>query len=285
MKEHFQNIELAYGDVSVRLPNDIFRKLSENIKNKSGKTNIQQATFAYGYLVAISFLYKYTHFVDTESGVYVQNGDIKELLGYSRMTKSIDKIVKKDGILDGIGLTSTTSDYPVRFVTHPTELLNGIPIRDFITISELTEDDILYDAIKNTVKNRNYEIKEPLFLTTERDDNIYGTLYGTERTHEITLKEFIAFAFDEELDNIDFLIYGYMKSRCKGHKGNMRSIAVYKIIHEIGIDRSTFYNHIELLKKKKYIDVNHMAWRKKGEKYIDMSANEYVWIGGEKVTN
>jgi hypothetical protein len=279
MINHFESIGVTYGDVGVRLPNGVFRSLSDSIKSRGGNTNIQQVAFAYTYLVTISFLYKYTCFVDTDSGVYVQSGDIKELLGYSRITKSIDKVIKKGGILDSVGLTSTTKDYPVRFITNPHETLNGIPIREFITIGELDDNDILYSAIKSVVKNRNYEIKEPLFLTSEYSENIYGTLYGTERTHEIKLKEFLAFLADDELSNIDFLIYGYIKSRCKGYVGNKKSIAVYKIISEIGIDRSTFYNHIELLKKKKYISVNHKDWKMKGKGYMEMLANEYIWLG------
>jgi hypothetical protein len=281
MKKHFEDIGYQDGNASVRLPNSIFRDLSTSIKNKSGSTNIQQVAFAYVYLVTTAFLYKYAHFVNIDNGTYIQNSDIKELLGYNRSTKTIDKVIKKNGILDELGLTTTTKDYPVRFVMNPEENVNGIPLREFITIDELNVNDINYTTIKGIVKNRNYEVKEPLFLTTGYEGSDYGTLYGIERTHEITLKEFMAFIFDEGLNNIDFLIYGFMKSRCKGYKDNMKAMAVYKIVLEIGIDRSTFYEHLESLKKKKYIKVNHKEWKMKGEKYRDMEANEYFWLGVE----
>ena len=279
MKKHFEDIGYQDGNASIRLPNNIFRSLSSSIKNKSGSTNIQQVAFAYVFLITNAFLYKYSHFVNIDNGTYIQNSDVKELLGYNRTTKTIDKVIKKGGILDELGLTLTTKDYPVRFVMNPEEEINGIPLREFVTISELNVNDINYTRIKGIVKNRNYEVKEPLFLTTGYEGNEYGTLYGIERTHEITLKEFMAFIFDDTLNNIDLLIYGYLKSMCKGYKDNMKAMAVYKIVLEIGIDRGAFYEHLEMLKKKKYIRVNHKEWKMKGEKYVDMEANEYYWMG------
>lgn len=279
MREHFEGIRYQDGKAGIRLPNNIFKNLSTHIRNKNGSINIQQVAFAYTYLITTAFLYKYAHYVNIDNGTYMQNADIKELLGYNRITKTIDKVIKKNGILDNIGLTSTTKDYPIRFVMNPTEEINGIPLREFVTISELDVNDVNYNTIKGIVKNRNYEVKEPLFITTEYDGSDYGTLYNIERTHEITLDEFISFVFDEDLSNIDFLLYGFFKSRCKGYKDNMKAMAVYKIILEIGIDRGTFYDHLEKLKNKKYIAVNHKEWKVKGEKYRDMEANEYFWKG------
>jgi hypothetical protein len=279
MKEHFKGIEYLYGKASVRLPNSIFRDLSTTIKNKKGSTNIQQVAFSYVYLIAVAFLYKYAQFVNVDNGTYIQNSDIKELLGYNRTTKTIDKVIKKGGILDELGLTTTIKDYPVQFVTNPMENINDIPLREFITITDITDDDINYTIIKGIVKNRNYEVKEPLFLTHGYGNSDYGTLYSIERTHEITIKEFMEFVFDEEVGNIDFLIYGYFKSRCKGYKDNCKSMAVYKLVLEIGIDRSTFYNHLNVLKNKGYIDVIHKDWKMKGNTYKDMEANEYIWKG------
>ncbi|QPK89748.1 hypothetical protein IEN91_04725 [Bacillus velezensis] len=281
MRKHFENIEYLYGDANVRLPNSLFKDLSEAIKSKNNKTNVQQVAFAYTYLVTVAFLYKYTHFVDTQNETYIQNADIKELLGYSRTTKSIDKIIKKNGVLDELGLTSTTRDYPVSFETCSGEKVNGISLREFVAISDIDNNDGNYSIIKSIVKNKNYEVKEPLFLTTGYKDREYGTIYNIERTHRIDIREYIALVFDEGMTNIDFLMYAYFKSKCKGYKDNMRSMAVYKIIMEIGVDRSTFYNHLRVLKEKKYIHVNHMEWkwRAKGGDYEDMESNQYFWRG------
>lgn len=279
MQAHFRDIDRLYDKASVYIPNSVFRSLSTSIKNKKGGTNIQQTSFAYAYIVTISFLYKYASFVSIDNNSYIQNSDIKELLGYGRGTKTIDKVIKKNGVLDNLGLTRTTKDYPVIVVENPQEDINGIPIREYSLFSDLTDNDIQYNMIKSIVKNRNYEIKEPLFLTHSYDDNDYGTLYNFERTHEITLHEFLRFVFDNNLDNIDFLIYAFIKSRCKGYKMNKKSMAIYKIVSEIGIDRGTFYDHLEKLKKENFIKVNHKEWEMKGDEYKNMEANEYIWKG------
>ena len=279
MKEHFINLLANEGSGHVRLHNRIFKQLSSNIKNKNNSTNVQQVAFAYSYLTAISFLYKYAHFVDIGNEMYIQNSDIKELLGYNRITKTIDKVIKKGGILDSIGLTATTKDYPIRYEVSTEEKINGISIREFVTVSQLEVNDINYEAIKRIVKNRNYEVKEPLFLTTRFPDSEYGTLYNVANTHDITLNEFMTFITDPDLNNIDFLLYGYFKSKCKGYPENMKSMAMYKICLELGIANTTFVSHLEVLKKKKYINVYHNNWKPKEDTYIEMEANKYFWKG------
>lgn len=279
LKEHFINLLTNEGDGKVRLHNRIFKQLSSNIKNKNDSTNIQQVAFAYSYLTAISFLYKYTHFVDIDNELYIQNSDIKELLGYNRVTKTIDKVIKKGGILDSIGLTATTKDYPIRYKISTDEKINGISIREFVTVSELEVNDINYEAIKRIVKNRNYEIKEPIFLTTRFEDSEYGTLYNVANTHDITLNEFLTFVTAPDLNNIDFLLYGYFKSKCKGYPENMKAMAMYKICLELGMANTAFISHLEVLKKKKYINVYHNNWKAKEDTYIKMDANKYFWKG------
>lgn len=279
MIEHFKNIRTLYGNGSIQIPNSIFKTLSSSIRNKNGKTNIQQVSFAYSYLVSIAFLYKYTYFVDVDNSTYVQNADIKELLGYNRTTKSIDHVIKKDGLLDSMGLTETTKEYPVLFEMINDELINDIPLRRFTTISELDSDSEYYKMIKKIVRNRNYEIKEPLFLTDAFDENEYGTLYNYENTHQICLDEYISFLKDAETNNIDFLLYCFFKSKCKGLKGNMRSMALNKIAKEVGIDRSTFYKHITILKDKDYIHINHKGWQ---TDLTNAELNEYFWRGIKK---
>lgn len=279
LKNHFGNIEYLHGKANVRLPNSIFRDLSTAIKSNNGSTNIQQVAFAYVYLVTVSLLYKYAHFVDIDNDSYISNADIKELLGYNRTTKSIDKVIKKNGILDQLNLTKTTKNYPVRFEMHPNDRINNIPIREFFTINDLSENDVSYSELKRIVKNRNYEIKEPLFMTTENGDNDYGTLYSMERTHRIDIDEFLKFIFDDEMNNIDFLMYGFFKAKCKGYPEDMKAIAVYKITLELGIDRTTFFKHLELLKGKGYVEVNHKDWKMKDDNYKKMEANEYFWKG------
>lgn len=277
MYNHFNNIREMYGNKAyVQIPNGIFKDLSQNIK-KNNKTSIQQVSFAYTYLVTIAFLYKYAHFVDVDNGTYIQNGDIKELLGYGKTTKTVDKIIKKNGILEQIGLVKTTKDYPVG-VEYTDSKINNINIRDFVMVSTLEANNDHYNTIKSIVKNNNYEIKEPTFLF-EYDGDI-GSLYNYEKTHKITFNEFMLFIYDDELDNIDFLMYSFFKYKCYGLKDNTKSIALYKIVAELGIGRDAFYTHLEKLKERGFVKVIHKGWRIAGEKHdSSIEANEYHFKG------
>lgn len=278
MYNHFKNIERLYGkNANVRMPDDIFKHLSENIKTKSGKTDIKQTSFAYTYLATIAFLYKYTHFVDVDNQTYIQNSNIKELLGYSKTTKSIDRIIKKDGVLDKLELTSTTRDFPISFITHE-EKINGIQIREFITIADVDNTYSNYETIKKIIKNRNYEIKEPLFLTTKYRSSDYGTLYSIEKTHKITINEFVKLIFDENFDNVDFMLYGFFKSMCIGHENNSRFLSLNKITGDIKISMASFYEHLSKLESAKYLHVNHKGWQIKEK---NKESNEYMWIGAD----
>lgn len=271
MYEHFKNIEHLYGNAYIQIPNGIFRDL------RGIKTNTQQSSFAYAYLIAVAFLYKYAHYVDIDNGTYIQNKDIKQVLGYGGSTKTVDKIIKKDGILEEIGLISTTKKYPVQF-TNSGDEINGFNAREFISIDMINEDYVNYDSIKNIVKNRNYEIKEPTFFFNYKED--IGTLYNYSNTHKITIQEFIRIVYDESLDNIHFLLYGFFKSRCFGYKDNTKEIALYKIVEDAGVGKDAFYSRLNDLKNNKFLDVNHKQFIiTKEHNYISIEGNEYIFKG------
>lgn len=274
MIAHFKNIQYLYGDDAyIQMPNDIFKNLSRNIKNRSGSTNIRQSSFAYVYLVCIGFLYKYAQFVDLNNGTYIQNTDIKQILGYSKSTKSIDHIIKKNGVLENIGLIKTTKNYPVSVIYGEDEY-NNLKIREFITINNIDKDSIIYNKVKSIVKNRNYEIKEPTYMF-EYNGNI-GTLYDYSNTHKITINEFIKLVYDERFDNIDFMLYFFFKSRCYNlNKSNTKLISLMQIINEIGISKDSFYAHLKIMKDNKILSVIHKEWINDG----GGESNEYSFIG------
>jgi hypothetical protein len=275
MYEHFDNIRKLYGDAYVQIPNGIFRDLAESIKSRN-KTNIQQVSFAYAYLVTIAFLYKYAHFVDVDNGTYIQNSDIKEILGYGKTTKTIDKVIKKEGILEQLGLIQTTKDYPIS-VEYTDEKVNDINMREFITISQIANTSD-YTIIKEIVKNKNYEVKEPTFFFDYDEDT--GSLYNYANTHKVTLNEFLQLVQDNEMDNVDFLMYFFFKYKCYGLPKDTKSLALYKIVLEIGIGRDAFYNHLARLEKKGYVNSIRKGWRVAGDKHdSEIEANEYIFKG------
>lgn len=273
MIKHFKNIQYLYGNNAyVQIPNDIFRTLSKNIKNKSGNTNIKQTSFAYAYIICVSFLYKYAQFVDINNKTYIQNTDLKQILGYSKTTKSVDYIIKKDGVLEKIGLLKTVKDYPVS-VMYGDEYSN-FKIREFITLSMMDKSHPTYKIIKNIVKNKNYEVKEPVFMFEYNGGA--GSLYDYSNTHRVTIKEFIKLICDEKLDNIDLMLYFFFKSKCYNlNKKNTKSIPLLQITSDIGIGKESFYHHLKIIKDKGMLAVNHKGWISNGRG----EPNEYRFIG------
>ncbi|AZU98952.1 hypothetical protein pW2_120 [Bacillus phage pW2] len=257
MIDNFNNIQKLYGDASIQVPNWIFETLAEKLRLRN-KYNIKQSSFAYAYVVTVAFLYKYAHFVDLENKSYIQNKDIKQILGYDATTKTIDKVIKKDGILDNIGLTTTTKEYPVSF-EYTEEEINEYPIREFITINMLDVDDVNYSRYKEIVKNRNYTVKIPNFLF-ENDGDI-GTLYNYNNTHTITLTEFIQFIYNDNFNNVDFYLYAYFKTKCSRMYKNSRGLSQDIIIKEMGLSKDVLQTHTKILEKNGFIRIDRRTWR------------------------
>lgn len=269
-----------YGDeASVQIPNELFLILVDGIKNKGEKSNVQQVAFGYSYTALISILYKYPFFLDVENGCYIQNGDIKEFLGYSRTTKTINRIIKRNGLLDEIGVTTTTKDYPLFFTSSPDETINDIPIKDYYGFADLSDEgeiERLGGLAKGIIQNRNYEVKKPNFLLEPFGEREYGSLYDYSNTHTITVKEILYFFTHEYLNVIDFMIYAYLKSKCKGMPQNKKKIPLRRIIAEVGTDEKTLYVYFKRLKDVGVVRVDHRGWKALEG---DSEANTYHWKG------
>lgn len=275
MQKHLKNIEYLYGNAYVQIPNGIFQDLS-NALRKDGRANIKQISFAYAYMVLNAMFYKYAHFIDLDNNTYIQNGDLKEILGYKRTTKSINKIISSGGVLEEEGFIEITKNYPVSVDYDGEEKINGITIRDFTTIDMVGEDYHGYEIIKKIIKNKNYKISKPNFLFEYKGD--LGTLYNYKNTHKVLIRELFELLFHEENDNIDFLLYFYFKYKCYGLRQNMKSIAMYKIMSDIGIGKDTLVVYTKRLEERNFISVNHKEWvGGKGRKKNDIFANEYFF--------
>lgn len=69
------------------MPNEIFADLKANIKNTP------HIAFAYSYIYLVTWMYRYTkHIVGQE---VISNSTIKEILGYSAVTRTINYLIKK----------------------------------------------------------------------------------------------------------------------------------------------------------------------------------------------
>jgi DNA-binding transcriptional ArsR family regulator len=270
--KHLKNISKNNKDAFIQMPNDIFEKLGTIIKDECKKVNVKQLSFIYSYLVLNAFLYKYSHYVDIENRTYIQTSDIKQMLGYNKESRDINKFIKNGGILDTYRLTKPSKNYPIASFRDYNEKVNGIPIYDFVYFDGTDNEfkDMYHNQI---VRNKNYEIKIPLFLFDYNDD--VGTLYNYENTHKVELKEFLKIMHRLKLCNIDFMLYMYFKSMCFGFKNNKTSIARKTINKHLNMSIDAFYTHLNVLEENKLMKSN-----RKGRQFTELDKrelNEYIF--------
>src|SRR5437763_8036906 len=106
VKTRFDKVGFTPKEKRIFMPNEIFDDF------KSGFDSGVHKAFAYSYYYVVNYLYRYTKY---SFGERFTQPEIMEFLGYSASNKKLNYITKKDGLLDQIGYTKTTTDYPVQW--------------------------------------------------------------------------------------------------------------------------------------------------------------------------
>lgn len=157
-------------------------------------------TFAFAYYWLVSYLWKYSKYGYRE----ITTQDIKRILGVSEVEKRMDYIIKKRGLLDSVGLTETTRDFPINTTFKE---LEGIKVT---TLSDL--DDGLAQEFLGKHSGR-YVCKKPL-LQYERNGKV-GLMYSRDDVFTISIFEFTRCVLCPEIGFDGFYIYAYLKYRTK----------------------------------------------------------------------
>lgn len=236
-----------YEDVNIFLPNEIFQDL----------TCIDKSThkaFAYAYYYYTCYLYRYALFTQSDSSKITQK-DIKQKLGYSPVEKRIDYMIKKGGVLDTIGYTSTTTDYPLMYVWDGDK-----EEPQFITISDYKGDRSGVDRV--CINDRNYKVKFPVkaFFRQPEDEQqqIYnGTFNEVSNTHSIAYSTFENMMANPNLECVGLFIYGFLRHRCSAFEKTGYQRSAGKIADELGFSKATVVKYLKELEECKYISVEH----------------------------
>lgn len=210
------------------IPNEIFDDLKS-----SGLKGSSHIAFAYSYYYLISWLYRYCKY----ENVNVKVEDIKGILGYSPSNRDVNYIIKKNGILDQMGYTISSTDYPYLWDWNDGDI-------EFSMVSELDNDT---RQLMQNDKGRNYKIKIPIkglwrSRESETDGCYDGTFYEIENTHEVKFEEF-AKCMNSEIGVIGFYLYAFIKSRCQWHDGKYNS-STERIAEDSGLSVATVERYI-----------------------------------------
>lgn len=234
------------------IPNEIFKDLKENII----KPTVHVA-FAYCYYYLISYLYRYCKYLNDKNELLSQQ-DIKEILGYAQDYKVVDYLIKKGGVLDGIGYTESTGVYPIHWILNDEKELD-----DFYTSQDLKESN----AARTTINNRNYKIKYPLkafhrYKVDFQSGVRNGTFFRVENTHMIQPFVFMKAMEHKEIGCIGFYLYGYLKRKSESFGNERYDVTWPRLINETGLSSATLDRYIKRLEKKGFIYVTrHTKYR------------------------
>jgi hypothetical protein len=205
----------------IYIHNEIFEEL-KGMYNK-GSSHV---AFAYSYYYLICWLYRYAKYGEVTIDVKM----IKGILGYNAANKKLDYLIKKGGLLDELGLTYTSNDYPLLWTFEDGDL-------EFMMLSDFDED-----VRKLYQKGKNYKIKVPVKALNRNGEN--GTFYDIGYTHEMGFDLFVK-CMESDLGCSGFYLYGYLKYRCD--KFGEYNSSLEKLGEEIGMSKNTVDKYLTRL--------------------------------------
>jgi hypothetical protein len=260
------------------MPNEIFTDLKNHIENTP------HIAFAYSYTYLVTWLYRHFKYTNVKAGG-LTNSDIKEILGYKPETRSVNKLITKNGLLDKIGYTETTRNFPVSVTVEDGSL-------EFTTVSEIDDKSnpaYSYEGstekIMRTNIPNNYTIKYPVKAfkrTLIRADNeleLEGTFYDVDYTHNIPFEVFMYSMSNEDIGCTGFYLYAYLKHKNDIY-ANGYDVSLENLANETGIAERTLDKYLGMLKGYKMIEFQHnqefFVIGLKDRKPNTYTTNEYI---------
>ena len=257
-------VQYQEGEYKLYFQNEIFEDVKGSFKNST------HVAVAYSYLFFITWLYRYTKYVNED--ILIDNSIIKEVLGYNSKNQTIDPIIKKDGWLDKKGLTVSTKDIPLAWSFSKDEGLSFDMLSGFNEMLDYLPKMSNRFFIKYPTKafSRETTIKKEEYDTS-------GTFYDIENTHSLDFKIFAFSMSNKDIGCIGFYLYGYIKRQDYPRNGaDGYDVSIDNLSKETGIARKTLNRYLSTLKSYNMISFKHnQDFFAIGLKTIDRMANTY----------
>ncbi|MEK3855956.1 hypothetical protein [Cytobacillus sp. FSL H8-0458] len=257
-----KKIEQSNNFIKVETVKGIRKKRGQN-KDAISK----HIAFAYSYYYLISWLYRNAKYGE----INITIEDIKKVLTYTRKSQEVDYIIKKNGILDEIGYTETTNDYPIAWEFKDPEL-------EFIFFSDMDKD--IQKMLINQ-KGRNFKIKIPI-KHLHRDSESYkegildGLFYEPHNFHVVPFEIFLFCMGKKEVGVRGFYLYCYLK-RMNEYYGEGYDVSIEKLSKEIAIPISTLEKDIEAIRCYRMVNcIHNQEYFVPGLEDGERKANTYI---------
>lgn len=261
-KRNLENeLNFSEKESKVFMPNEIFEDLQDSIKKSS------HISFGYSYIYLCTWLYRYIKYYN----VKMFNGeDIKNILGYSKNNKTMNYIMKKDGLLEKMEYLKSTKNFPIGWEYENEDL-------SFIMFDEYLD---LKDVFLSLPKR--YFIKKPLkgfFRYVTEGDILYetiGTFFEVDNTHNIPFEVFLFCMNNSEIGCTGFYLYSFLKYKCDLFKSGY-DISLVNLSKQIKISERSLDKYLSLLKSYRMIDFYHnQDYFAVGMLKEDKKANTYI---------
>ncbi|MNB87034.1 hypothetical protein D3C81_906920 [compost metagenome] len=229
----------------IYMPNEIFSEFLECEELSKGKKVGDKLSVAYSYTYLCHWLYWTCRWYRDNK---ITQDDLKQILGYSRENKTLLPIIKENGVIDRLGYTMKTTDYPVEFTSE-----NGY--LEFITIGDLKKNGI----IDKSHNDRNYCIKYPIkaFHRTEesQEDRVLdGTFYEYGNTHHVPFEVFMYCMTNDDLGTVGFYLYSFLTHKCNLYNGKAQ-YSRDRFERESGVKETSLNTYLKALEKHNMVDV------------------------------
>ncbi|MFD0827570.1 hypothetical protein ACT8ZR_18235 [Neobacillus sp. M.A.Huq-85] len=257
-------LEYQEKESKIFMPNEIYEELKGAIPDSP------HIAFAYSYTYLATWIYRYAKHISPTEG-FIDNGRMKEMLGYNPTYKKLDYLIKKNGVLDQMGYTETVKDFPTLWSFEDGEL-------DFTMYSEFKEE------LSHLILSRKFSVKLPVKAIHRYDKEVLdGTYYEFENTHCIPFEVFIFCMSKDKIGTTGFYLYSYIK-RMNDIFPNGWDVPIYKLAKVSGIPASTLERYMDELRRYNMITVTYnqevftLAMRLEERKACTYQINDFEYF-------
>lgn len=233
------------------MPNEVIPMIVKCEQIESKQEKAKAISFAYTYLFISTWMYRYAKYGVVNMEIQSVKG-LKRLAGISETTKTLDFIIKKNGMLDQLGLTETIpyKEAPIKWGLDE----NNNPVFEYF--KSLDKEVIALIEKDFSLKRR--QLKKPLLATNQRKETLYknaidGTFFdGKDYTHNVDILTLFKCLSEDDLGVVGFYLHCFLNSRIMEKSVQ---ISIFTIAKESGLSEKTVVRYLKALRQYGLIEV------------------------------
>lgn len=242
--------------------NEIFDDLKENIANAS------HIAFSYSYIYLCTWLYRYTKHFNVNT---FDNAKIKEILGYDSNNRTLNFLIKKGGLLDGMEYLESTRDYPVSWILSDEMNLEFTMSSDFKEMK-----DYLPEVPKRFFLKRPEKGFARIIEEEGKEYEAAGTFHEVDNTHNIPFEVFLYCMSNVDIGCTGFYLYAYLKHKCDIFEDGY-DVPLLTLSTDTGISETGINKYLGELKSYRMIGfIHNQEFFAIGMRSEDRKANTYT---------